>query len=115
VEVDNAAPLVFGDLGVGDPDLGGKRRVGQPCLSGEGTAQGDGKAAPEFGGAGVEENGAGVVVAIRAQRLAEPGVVAGMLLRAGQAVAMWTGPAASPGPASHESAVFLPVGVDRAE
>ena len=79
VEVDDAAPLVFGDLGVGDPELGGERLVGEPGLAGEGPAEGDGEAPPQFGGAGVEQDRAGVVVAVRAQRLAEPGVVAGVL------------------------------------
>ena len=75
VEVDHAAALVFGDLGEGDPDLRGERLVGQPGLAGEGAAQGDGEAAPQFGGVGVEQDCAGVVVAVRAQRLAEPVVI----------------------------------------
>jgi hypothetical protein len=54
VEVNDAAPLVFGDLGVGDPDLVGERFGGQPRLPGEGPAQGDREPAPEFGRAGVE-------------------------------------------------------------
>ena len=64
VEVDDAAPLVFGDLGVGDPDLGGERLVGEPGLAGESAAQRDGEAAPQFRSAGVEQDGAGVVVAV---------------------------------------------------
>ncbi len=76
VEVDDAAALVFGDLGVGDPDLRGKRLVGKPGLAGQGPAEGDGEAAPQFGGVGVEQDRAGVVVAVRAQRLAEPVVIA---------------------------------------
>jgi hypothetical protein len=33
VEVDHAAPLVFGDLGVGDADLGVEGLAGQPNLA----------------------------------------------------------------------------------
>jgi len=46
VEVDYAASLVFGDLGVRNPDLGGEGLAGEPGLAGEGPAQGDGEAAP---------------------------------------------------------------------
>ena len=77
VEVDDPAALVFGDLGVGEPGLGGERLAGEPGLAGEGAAQGDGEAAPQFGGAGVEQDRAGVVVAVRAQRFAELVVVRG--------------------------------------
>jgi hypothetical protein len=34
MEVDHAAALVFGDLGVGDPDLGGEGLAGEPGLAG---------------------------------------------------------------------------------
>jgi putative transposase len=40
------SPLVLGNLGVGDPELGGKRLVGQPGLAGKRAAQGDGEAPP---------------------------------------------------------------------
>jgi len=46
VEVDHAATLVFGDLGVGGPELGGKGLVGEPGLAGKRAAQGDGEAPP---------------------------------------------------------------------
>ena len=39
MKVDDPAPLVFGDLGEGDPHLGGERLIGEPGLAGEGTAQ----------------------------------------------------------------------------
>src|SRR5262249_58454081 len=71
VEVDDAAPLVFSHLGEGDADLGGKRVTGQPGLSGDGPAQGDGEPSPYFRRGGVEQDGTGVVVAIGAQRLSE--------------------------------------------
>jgi len=44
VEVDDPAALVFGDLGVGQPRLGGECLAGEPGLAGEGAAQGDGEA-----------------------------------------------------------------------
>jgi hypothetical protein len=34
VEVDHAAALVFGDLGVGDPELRAEGLAGEPCLAG---------------------------------------------------------------------------------
>jgi hypothetical protein len=83
VEVDDAAPLILGDLGVGDPDLRGEGLAGEPGLAGQGSAQGDGKAAPQFGSAGVEQDRAGVVIAVRAQRLTESVIIPGMLLPAG--------------------------------
>src|SRR5262249_41436233 len=89
VEVDDAAPLVFSDLGEGDAELGGKRFVGEPGLAGKGAAQGDGESAPQFGRGGVEQDRAGVVVAIGAQWLSEAGIVAGVPVWAGHPVAMW--------------------------
>jgi hypothetical protein len=88
VEVDDAAALVFGDLGVGDPDLGGEGLVSEPGLAGQGAAESDGEPAPKFGSAGVEQDRPGVVVAVRAQRLAEPVVPRGVLVAAGQADAV---------------------------
>src|SRR5262249_2502893 len=115
VEVDNAAALVFGDLGVGDPDLGGEVLAGEPGVAGQGPAQGDGESAPQFGSTGVEQDRAGVVVAVRAQRLAEPVVIPGVLLAAGQPDAVRAGFALPARSAGQHSAVFLAAGVDRAE
>jgi hypothetical protein len=97
VEVDNAAPLVFGDLGVGNPDLDGELLVGQPSLAGQGPAQADGEAALEFGGAGVEQDCAGVVVAVRAKWLTELDVVPGVPVWAGQPIAVRAALAAAAG------------------
>src|SRR5262249_20155203 len=107
-----AAPLGFGDPGGGNAGLGGGRLVGQAGLAGGGPAQGEGGPSPQVGRGGVEQDRAGVVVAVRAQRLSEPRIVAGVPVRAGQAVAMWADLAASAGSAPQESAVFLPVDVD---
>src|SRR5262249_37844006 len=115
VEVDDAAPLVFSYLGEGDSDLGGKRLTGQPGLSGEGPAQGDGEPSPHFRRGGVEQDGTGVVVAIGAQRLSEARVAAAVPLRACQRVAVWADLAGSAWAAPQESAVFLALNVDRPE
>jgi hypothetical protein len=53
VEVDDAAALVFGDLGVGDPELRGEGLAGEPGLTGQRPPQGDGE--PEAGGSGARE------------------------------------------------------------
>jgi hypothetical protein len=91
VEVDDAAPLILGNLGVGQPGLGGERLAGESGPAGQRAAERDGEPAPQLGGVGVEQDGARVVVALRAQRFPEPVVVAGMLLVAGQADTMRAG------------------------
>jgi len=108
VEVDDAAALVFGDLGEGDPELGCEGLVGQPGLAGESPTEADGETPPQLRRAGVEQHRAGVVVAVRAQRFTEPGIVAGVLLAAGHAAAMRAVLDAPPRTAPLEPAVFLP-------
>ena len=49
VEVDAPAPLVFGDLGVGQADLRRERLMGEPGPSGQSPANGHGEAAPLLG------------------------------------------------------------------
>ena len=115
MEVNDSTPLVFGNLGVGDTDLGRERLVGQPGLPGECAAQGDGEPAPQVGRVGVEQHCAGVVVALRAQRLTKPGVILGVLLAAGQAAAVWAGPVAPPWTAPQHSAILFAAGVDQAD
>jgi hypothetical protein len=110
VEVDDPAALVFGDLGVGQPRLGGECLAGKP-----GPAQGDGEAPPQFGGAGVEQDRAGVVVAVRAQRFAELVVISGVLLGAGHEDAVRTGPGVSARVTGQCLAVAFPVSVDPPE
>jgi hypothetical protein len=112
VEVDDAAALVFGDLGVGDPDLGGEGLAGEPGLAGQCPAQGDREPAPQFGGAGVEQHRHGVVIAIWAQRLAEPVVIPGVLLATGQADAVRASLALPARSAGQHPAVYFPAGVD---
>ena len=84
MEVDEAAPLVFGDFGVGQPDAGA---VGSGELV-EPAAQGDDGAAPEFGGVGVPDDGGVVVVAVGAQRPAQACVVFFVALSAGDPLAV---------------------------
>jgi hypothetical protein len=115
VEVDNPATLVFGDLGVGDPELGGECLIGEPGQTGKGSPEGDGEAAPQVGGAGVEQDRASVVIAVRAQRLAKPGVVRAVLLGAGHPAAVWAGLGLASGLTSQGSAVFIAARVDGAE
>ena len=115
VEVNHAAALVFGNLGVGDPHLGGEGLASEPGVAGQSPAQGDREPAPQFGSAGVEQDRPGVVVAVRAQRLAEPAVVPGVLLSARQTDAVRAGPVIPPRAAGQDPAVFLAARVDRAE
>ena len=115
VKVDNAAPLVFGDLGVGETCLGGERLAGEPSPAGQGPAECDGEAAPQLGGVGVEQDRAGVVVAVGAQRLAEPVIVAGVFLVAGQTDAVGAGPAVPARTAGQYPLTPNTPGMDRAE
>ena len=116
VEVNDAAPLVLSDLGVGEANLRGERLASQPGPARQGPAERDGEPAPKLGGVGVEEDRAGVVVAVGAQWLAEPVVVAGVFLVAGQARrrAGRSGRSGADGSASTRLAPHAP-GVDGAE
>ena len=115
MEVDDATPLVFGDFGERDPDLGGKCCVGQPHLAGQTAAQGHRETAPQFRGAGVEQHRAGVVVAVGAQRLPKQRVIPRVSVGARQPDTVRTEFTAPTGTAPKELAVFLPMKVDRAE
>ena len=75
VVVDDAAGLVFGDLDEPDPDLRAQLLLGDPGQAGQLAGQVDGEPAPQFRGEGVEQDVPGVVVAVRAHRLAEPRIV----------------------------------------
>ena len=115
VEVDDAAPLVLGDLGVGETGLRGERLAGQPGAAGQRPAERDGEPAPQLGGVRVEQDRAGVVVAVGAQRFAEPVVVAGVLLVAGQADTVRAGPAVPARAAGQHPVAPHAPGVDGAE
>jgi len=75
VEVDQAAPLVLGDFGVGEPGVLAEPPARNPEPDGEGTAQGNGEAVPEAPGVRLPQHGAGVVVGVRVERGAERRVV----------------------------------------
>ena len=64
VEVDQAAALELGDLGIGQPDACAM----WPGELVEAAAQGDDGAPPQLGGVGVPDDGGVVVVAVGAQR-----------------------------------------------
>lgn len=87
VEMDHAAVLIFGGLAVREPDERDPAAVAlavvdpdeQATLDGElaeATLDGLLGAPPQFPGVVVPHDLAGVVVAVQAQRLAEPGIVA---------------------------------------
>jgi hypothetical protein len=75
VEVDQAAALVFGDLGVGQPGVVGELPHGEAGGVGEQAAQADGEPVPELAGVGLPEDRALVVVGLGVDRGAETGVV----------------------------------------
>ncbi len=86
-----------------------------PAWRARARLQGDGETAPEFGCAGVEQNCAGVVVAVRAERFAELGVVRVVALRAGCRSAVLADVVLAAGSAGQDAAVAFAGGVDDAE
>ncbi len=78
VEVDLAALLVFGDLGVGERGLVAQGALGQSGGLGDLAAQVSGEAGPQRGGVRVPQHRAGVVVPLRVQRGAEERVAVGV-------------------------------------
>src|SRR5262249_43693743 len=81
VEVDQPAALELCDLGVGQLDPGAVT----PGQLVEAAADADDGATPQLGGVRVPDDGGGVVVAVRAQRPAQAGVVLFVPLAAGKA------------------------------
>ena len=86
VEVDCAAGLVFGGLAVRDADLGSQAAVPGGLV--EVAFDGLLGAPPQFAGLVVPHHVGGVVVAVRAQRLAEAGIVAAVPGEAGSGAAV---------------------------
>ena len=86
VEVDRAAGLVFGGFAVGDPHAVGKAAVAGELV--EVAFDGLFGAAPQFAGVVVPHHVGGVVVAVRAQRLPEPGVIGPVAGEAGELAAV---------------------------
>jgi len=88
VVVDDAAGLVLGDFDEPDPHLLAQLLLGDAGQAGQLAGQVDGESAPQFRGAGIEQDVPGVVVAIRAHRLSEARVVDAVGARAGDVAAV---------------------------
>ena len=89
MEVDRAAGLVFGGFAVGDADTVGESPVAGELV--EVAFDGLFGAAPQFAGVVVPHHGGGVVVAVRADRLPKPGIIAAVAGEAGQLAAVRAG------------------------
>nr|WP_246090102.1 hypothetical protein [Nonomuraea deserti] len=115
MEVDDAAPLVLGDLGEGDRRLPAQRLDRQPVEPRETTAQRQREAPPQLGADGVEQHRALVVVAVRAQRLAEPLIVGAVPVGAGHDPPVRADLGVAASVAGQYLAVPLPPRVDRSK
>ena len=117
VEVDDAARLVLGHLDEPDADLGEQGLLGDPGQAGQVPGQVGDEPAPQVARVGVEQHGRGVVVAVAAHRLAEPGVGLDVPGRAGDvaAVRAAAGVGVAAGAAGQDGLAAHPAGVDRAE
>ena len=117
MEVDHAACLVFGDLDEPDAELGAQGLLGDPGQPGQVPGQVGDEPAPQVRRVGVEQHGRLVVVAVRAHRLAEPGVGLDVPGRAGDVPAVRAAPGAgvAAGTAGQHGLAAHPAGVDRAE
>ena len=117
VEVDHFPGLVLSDLDVADPDQGAQPLLGEPGQAGQVAGQVGGEPVPQVARAGVELHGGLVVVAVRAQRPAEPGVVLAVPDRAGDVAAVRTAAhlVVAAGTARQDGLAVQAAGVDRAE
>jgi len=117
VEVDDAAGLVFGHLDVADPDQGAEPFLCDAEAAGQVAGRVGGEPAPQVPGPGVEQHGGGVVIAVTAHRLAEPGVVLDVPGRAGDVPAMRaaTGLGVTARAAGQYGSSADPPGMNRAE
>ena len=117
MEVDDAARLVLSDLDEAEADQGAQFLLGDAHHAGELAGQVGGEAAPQVPRAGVEHHGGFVVVAVRAHRAAEPGIVLVVAGRAGDVAAVRADALAgvAAGTAGQHLAAALAAGVDRAE
>ena len=85
VEVDQAAPLVFGDLGVRQPSVVLELGDLQAGRASELAAQGDREAVPQLARMGLPEHRAGVVVGTGVDGTTDAGIVAVVPLSAARA------------------------------
>lgn len=88
VEVDQAAPLVLGDLRVGQPGDTAEAARRHAEEAGQRPPEGDHEAVPELPGVRLPQDRADVVVGVRVGRCAEPGVV-GMVVAVAAARVTW--------------------------
>src|SRR5690348_1158638 len=88
VEVDYSPGLVFGDFDVADPGQGAEPLLGEPGQAGQVAGQVGGEPSPQHPGVGIEQDCGPVVVAVRAQCPAEPGVFVVVADRAGDVAAV---------------------------
>lgn len=88
MEVDDAACLVLGDLDIPDGQDLAELFLGDSAHLGQVAGQVGGEPAPQFPGAGVEQDSGVVVVAVRAQRTAKARVIVGVPVRAGDVAAV---------------------------
>ena len=86
--VDDSAGLVLSNLDEPDPDLLAQGLLREAGQAGQLAGQVDGEPAPQFGGVGVEQDVPGVVVAVRAEWLAQSGIVRPVSTWAGDVAAV---------------------------
>src|SRR3984957_16028104 len=117
VEVDHAACLVLDDLHEPGADELAEADDGDASDAGQVAGQGGDEPLPHQGCAGVEDDRAVVVVALRAHRPAEPGIFGAVPHVARDVAAMRAGALArvTAGAAGLNLPVALAAGVDRAE
>ena len=117
MEADDAAGLVLGHLDEPDADQGAELFLGDAQAAGQVAGQVGGKPAPQLPRPGVEQHRSLVLVAVRAHRLAEPGVAFDMAGGAGDVPAMRAavGPGVAAGSPGQHGLAAHPPGVDRPE
>jgi hypothetical protein len=117
VEMDNAACLVLRDLDVPDTHCRAQLLAGDSGDPGQVTRQVSGEPAPQVTRVSVEHHSGGVVVAVTAHRLTEPGIIVHMPSRAGDITAMRAaaGVGVAAGTAWQHGLAAQAAGMDRAE
>src|SRR5262249_32467546 len=118
VEVDHSPDLVFGDLDVPYAGQGAQPLLGEAGEPGQVAGQVGGEPAPQDPGMDVEQDGGLVVVAVRAQSPAQPGITFAVADGAGDVAAVRAaahlvvaaGAAGQDGLAAHAARVDRPEG-----
>jgi hypothetical protein len=115
VEVDRPSALELGHLGVGDPDQPAQRPLLKAHQAAQGTLQGDGGPPPQLRRQRIPEHLRPGVVAGRAERLAQPGVVGVVAVPAAIPQAVGAAGALAVRPAGQHQPPLRPLAVDLAE